>query len=58
MMMLAKMIQDVACDLEVKLEEWASEFRQALDLAKLEEALSEQVHRLCAGLLEHLLNER
>jgi hypothetical protein len=52
------MLQDFVSDLEAKLEQWVGEFRQTLDFAKLEEALSERVHSLCAGLLEQLLNER
>ncbi len=56
--MSAKMLQDFVSDLEAKLEQWVGELRQTLDFAKLEETLSERVHSLCAGLLEHLLNER
>lgn len=56
--MLAKMLQDFVSDLEAELEQWADELRPTLDFAELEEAVRERVHCLCAGLLEHLLNER
>jgi len=57
-MMLEKMVQDFARHLEVKLGEWANRLRQESDAAQLEGALIEEVDKLCARLLEHLLNEQ
>lgn len=56
--MLEKMLQDFVGHLEAKLDEWADRFRQGLDFAQLEAALSEEANNLCAKLLGSLLNEQ
>lgn len=55
--MLATMLQDFVGELEAQVEQWAQELGRTLDLAKLEEALSERMQRLCAGVVEHVLTE-
>ena len=57
-MMLEKMVQDFARHLEAKLDEWANQLRQEWDVAQLEGALIEEVDKLCARLLQPLLNEQ
>ena len=44
--MLATMLQDFVCELEVQVEPWAQELWRTLDLAKLEEELNERMQRL------------
>jgi hypothetical protein len=46
--MLATMLQDFVCELEAQVEQWAQELWQTLDLAKLEEELSERMQGLYA----------
>jgi hypothetical protein len=50
--MLATMLQDFACELEAQVEQWAQELGRTLDLAKLEEELSERMQRLYAEVVE------
>jgi hypothetical protein len=49
--MLATMLQDFVCELEAQVEQWAQELWRTLDLAKLEEELSERMQRLHAGVV-------
>jgi hypothetical protein len=39
--MLATILQDFVCELEAQVEQWAQELWRTLDLAKLEEELTE-----------------
>ena len=53
--MLATMLQDFVCELEAQVEQWAQELWRTLDLAKLEEELSERMQRLYAGVIGQVL---
>ena len=55
--MLARMLQDFVCELEAQVEQGAQELWRTLDLAKLEEELSERMQRLYAGVVGHVLTE-
>ena len=55
--MLATMLQDFVCELEAQVEQWAQELWRTLDLAKLEEELSERMQRLYAGVVGQVLTE-
>jgi hypothetical protein len=55
--MLATMLQDFVCELEAQVEQWAQELWRTLDLAKLEEELSERMQRLHAGVVGQVLTE-
>src|SRR3989440_1073679 len=55
--MLATMLQDFVCELEAQVEQWAQELGRTLDLAKLEEELSERMQRLYAGVVGQVLTE-
>lgn len=55
--MLATMLQDFVCELEAQVEQWAQELWRTLELAKLEEELSERMQRLYAGVVGHVLSE-
>ncbi len=55
--MLATMLQDFVCELEVQVEQWAQELWRTLDLAKLEEELNERMQRLYAGVVGQVLSE-
>jgi ABC-type taurine transport system substrate-binding protein len=57
-MMLEKMVQDFARHLEAKLDEWANQLRQEWNVAQLQGVLIEEVDKLCARLLQPLLNEQ
>ena len=57
-MMLEKMLQDFARHLEVKLDELANRLGRDSDVAQLEGSLVAEMDKLCAGLLEQLLNAR
>jgi hypothetical protein len=43
--------------LEAQVEQWAQELWRTLDLAKLEEELSERMQRLHAGVVGQVLTE-
>ena len=55
--MLATMLQDFICELEVQVEQWVQELWRTLDLAKLEEELNERMQRLYAGVVGQVLSE-
>lgn len=55
--MRATMLQDFVCELEVQVEQWAQELWRTLDLAKLEEELSERMQRLYVGVVGQVLTE-
>ena len=55
--MLATMLQDFVCELEAQVEQWAQELWRTLDLAKLEEELSERMQRLYVGVVGQVLTE-
>jgi hypothetical protein len=55
--MLATMLQDFVCELEAQVKQWTQELWRTLDLAKLEEELSERMQRLYAGVVGQVLTE-
>jgi hypothetical protein len=55
--MLATMLQDFVGELEAQVEQWAQELWRTLDLAKLEEELSERMQGLYVGVVGQVLTE-
>jgi hypothetical protein len=51
------MLQDFVCELEAQIGQSAQELWRTLDLAKLEEELSERMQRLYAGVVGQVLTE-